>query len=140
MRNSDPLSHVTHWSCDHAILIKSFISTFDRGLWSPILAKGDLTWVDHNHRVTWPIYNVITLYLQKGASQVSQRQWKSNLIELWVRVKGPHLLFQVTWRSSDHVLFEKHHVSTNTRPQNSARDIKHRKTHKSRTFLLFKRY
>ena len=43
-------------------------------------------------------------------------------------------------RSSDHMLFEKRHVSANTRPQNSAGDIKDKKTHKSKAFLLFKRY
>ena len=54
-------------------------------------------------------------------------------------MKGPHLLFQVTCQSSDHVLFEKCHVSTNTRPQNSAGDIKHRKTHKPKKIFVIEK-
>ena len=57
-----------------------------------------------------------------------------------VRVKRPHFLFQVTYQSIDHMVFEKRHVFTNARPQNSAEYIKHRKTHKSKAFLLIKRY
>ena len=45
-------------------------------------------------------------------------------------MKGPNLFFQATYRSSDQVLFEKRHVSTNARPQNSA--IKHGKSQKSK--------
>ena len=74
---------------------------------------------------------MITLYSQKGASQ-----WLPNLIGLWVRVKGPRLLFQVTFPSSDHVLFEKRHASTSPKPQNSAGDIKHEKTQKSKAFFV----
>ena len=139
MRVSDPLSQVTHCSCDHVILKKP-LSPSSLGQWSPILGRCDLSWVDYSHWVTWLVYHVITLYSQKGASSVSQRQWPSSLVGLWFRVKGSHLLFQVAWRSSDHVFFEKRHVSTKARPQNSAGDIKHRKTHKSKAFLLFKRY
>ena len=79
---------------------------------------------------------MITLYSQKVASSVSQRQWPLNLVGLYVRVKGPHLLFQVTCRSSDHVFFEKRNVSTNGRPQKLAGDIKHRNTHKSKAFFV----
>ena len=125
---SHPTSHVTHWSRDHVICKRN-----------PILARCDLSGVDHNHRVTWIIYHVITLHSQKGASPVSQCQWPLNLVGLWVRVKGPHLLFQVTCRSSDHVLSEKRHISTNARPHNSAGDIKHRKTHKSKTFFAIQK-
>ena len=56
-----------------------------------------------------------------------------------VRVKKPHFLFQVTCQC-DHMLFEKRHVFTDARPQNSAEYIKHRKNHKSKAFLLIKRY
>ena len=56
-----------------------------------------------------------------------------------VRVKGPHLLFQGICRSSNHVLFEKRHVSTNARPQNSVGDIKHRKTHKTKAFFVIQK-
>ena len=122
VRVYDPPSHVTHWSCDHVILKKA-LSLLSLGQWPPILSKCHLSWVEHNHRVTWTIYHVITLYSQKGASPVSQRQWQPDLVGLWDRVKGHHLFFQVTCRSSDHVLFEKHHVSTNSRPQNSAGDM-----------------
>ena len=55
-------------------------------------------------------------------------------------MKGTHLVFQVTCQSRNHVLFEKRLASTDARPQNSAGDIKHRKTHKLKAFLLFKRY
>ena len=129
------------WFVDHVIAwYQKTLSPPSLGQWPPIIARCDLSRVDHNHWVTWLIYDVITLYLQKFASPVSQRQWPLNLVGLWVRVKRPHLFFQVTCRSSDHVLFEKRHVSTNAKPQNSAGDIKHRKTHKSKAFLLFKRY
>ena len=107
--------------------------------WPPILARCDLSLVGHNHRVTWLIYHVITLYSQKGASPVLQRQWPLKLVRLWVRVKEPHWLFQVTCRSSYHVLFEKRHVSTNVRPQSSAGDIKHRKTHTSKAFFVIQK-
>ena len=96
--------------------------------WPPILPRCALSWIDHNHRFTPLIYHVIPLYLQKGASPVSQRQWPLNLIRLWVRVKGSYLLFQVTCWPSDHVLFEKHQVSIKARSQNSAGVIKQRKT------------
>ena len=75
----------------------------------------------------------------KGASPVSQRQWPSNLVGLWVRAKEPYLLSQVNWRSSDHVLFEKRQVSTKAKPQNSAGDIKHRITHKSKAFFVIQK-
>ena len=79
---------------------------------------------------------MIKLYSQKGASPVWQRQWKSNLVGSWVKVKGPHLLVQVSSWSSDHSLFKKLHVSTNAKPQNSAGDSKHRKTHKSKAYFI----
>ena len=50
-------------------------------------------------------------------------------------LKVSHLLIQVTCQSLDHVIFEKLHVSTNGRSQNSAGDIKHRETRKSKVFL-----
>ena len=137
LRESHPPSHVTDWSGDHMIYKKYFISTFARTM-APILARYDLNWVDHNHRVTWLIYDVITLYPHIVASPVSQSQWPSNLVGLWVRVKRPHLLFQVTCRSLDRVLFENHHVATNARPQNSDGDTKH--THRSKAFFLFLKY
>ena len=112
VRVSDPPSHMTHWSCDH-VLLKKALSPPSLGQCPPILARCDLSWVDHSHWVTWLIYHVITLYSQKGASPFSQRQWSSNLVELWVRVKGSHLLLQVTCRSSDHVLFQKRHCYLN---------------------------
>ena len=130
--------HVTHWSHDHVILKKA-LSPPSPGQWPSFLARCDLIWVDHNHRVTWLTYHVITLYSQKGVSPVSQRQWSSNLLGLWVRVKGPQLLLQVTYRSRDYVIFEKHRVSTNARPQNSAGDIKHRKTHKPKAFFVIQK-
>ena len=103
------------------------------------LARCDLSWVEPNHRVKWLIYHVIKSYSQK-ASPVSQRQWPKILVGLWVRVKGPHRHFQVTCRSRDHVLFEKRHESTNARPQNSAGNIKYRKTLITIAFFLFKIY
>ena len=119
LRVSHPPSHVIHWSCDHVILKKA-LSPPSLGQWLPILSMCDLSWVEHDHRVTWLIYHMITLCSQKGASSTLQRQWPPNIVGLWVMVKGPHLIFQVTCRSSDHVLFEKRHLSTNARPQNSA--------------------
>ena len=136
MRVSNPLSHVTHSSCDHMILKKTSTPP-SLGQWSPILARCDLSRVDPNHRVTRLIYHVITSFSQKCASSVSQRQWPLNLVGLWVRVKRPHILW--ICRSSDHVLFEKRHVSTNARPQNSAGYIKHRKTHKSKASFVIQK-
>ena len=48
----------------------------------------------------------------------------------------PHLIFKVTCQLSDHVLFEKRHASTNAKPQNSAGDVKRRKTQKSKVFFV----
>ena len=79
------------------------------------------------------------LYSQKGASPVSRRQLPFNLVGLWVRVNGSHLLFQVTFQSSDHVLFEKSHVSTNARPQNLGWDIKYRKIHKPKAVFIIQK-
>ena len=97
-------------------------------------------------RVTWLIYHVITLYSQRlhlqfhnVTSPVSQRQWPSNLVGLWVWVKKPHLLFQVNCWSSDRVLFEKRQVSTNARVQNAVGDLKDRKTHKSKGFFVIQK-
>ena len=109
-------------SCDH-MLLKNILSPPSPGQWPPFLARCDLSRAGHNDRVTWLIYHVITLYSQKCTSPVSQRQWPLKLVGLWVRVKRLHLLFQVTFRPSDHVVFEKRHVSTNARSQNSARYI-----------------
>ena len=121
------------------IFLKKALSPPSLGQWPPILASCNLSWVDHNNRVTWLIYHVITSYSQKGASPISKRQWPSNLVGLWVRVKELHLLFQVTCRSSDRMLFEKPHICTYARPQNSAGDIKHRKTHKSNAFFVIQK-
>ena len=41
----------------------------------------------------------------------------------------------MSW-SSDDSLFKKLHVSTNAKPQNSAGDSKHRKTHKSKAYFI----
>ena len=136
LKASHPPSHMTHWSCDHEILL----SLPSLGQWLPILASCGLRWVDHNHRVTWPIYHVITLYSQKEASPVSQRQWPSNLVGLWVRVKEPHLLFQVNCRSSDRVLFEKHLISTIAGLQTQLEISNIEKPTIQKLFLLFKKY
>ena len=122
------------WSRD---FFKKSLSLRLLGQWLPILASCDLSWLDHNHWVKWPIYHVITLYSQKGASPVSQRQWPSNIVVLGVRVKEPHQLFHVNYRLSDRELFEKRHISTNAGLQNSAKDIKHRKTYKSKAFFCY---
>ena len=121
---SRPPSNVTHWSCDMQK--------------PPVLTRCYLIWVDHNHRVTWLIYHRIMLYSRKGASPVSQHQCPSNLVGLWLRVKWSQLLFQVTCRSSDHVLFEKRHVSTKARLQDSSEDIKHRKATNQKLFCYSK--
>ena len=119
------------WSRD---IQEKALSPPSLGQWPPILVRRVLSWVDHNHRVTWLINPVIKLHPQKGASPVSQYQWLLNLVGLYDRVKGPHLLFQVTSWSSDHVLFEKRHVHTSARSQNSVEEMKHTETHK---FLIF---
>ena len=128
-----PSQSLIMWSRD---FFKKALSLPSLGQWLPILASCDLSWVDHNHRVKWPIYHVITLYSQKVASPVLQHQWLSNVVGLWVRVKEPDLLFQVNCRSSDRALFQKRHVSTNVGLQNSAGDIKHRRTYKSKAVFV----
>ena len=133
VRVSHPPNHVNHWSCDHMILKKA-LSPLSLNQWPPILLRSDLSWVEHNHRVTWLIYHVITLHSQKGTFH-----WPPNLVGLRVRVKQPHLLFQVTYRSSDHVLFKKRHPSTNARPEYSAGDIKLGKTHKSKVCFVIQK-
>ena len=123
------------WSGD---MRKKLISTLTRTMainFNKLWLK--LSWPQPSSHVTHLSCDYVIF--AKGTSPVSQRQWPSNLVGLWVRVKGPHLLFQVTCRSSDHVLFEKRHVSTNARPQNSAGDIKHRKTHKSKAFFVIQK-
>ena len=120
---------------------KKALSPPSLGQWKPILARRDLSWIEHKHRVTWLIYYVLTLYSQKSTSPVSQRQWPLNSVGLWVRVKGPHLLFQVTGRSSDHLPFEKRHVSPNARILRTQLEISNiEKLTSQKPFLLFKRY
>ena len=137
VRESNLPSHMTHWSCDHMILKKNFISTFASTI-PTNFSKEWLSRVNDNHRVTWLIYHVITLYWQKCLSPVSQRQWSLNLVGLWARAKRPNLLYQVTCRSSDHVLFEKLLVSPNARPQTSVGYIKQKNTKMKRFFCYLK--
>ena len=59
------------------------------------------------------------------------------LVGLWVKVKRSHLLFQVTIRPSDYVLFEKRHVSTNVKPQTQLDISKNRKSHKFKAFFCY---
>ena len=139
MRVSHPISHLTHWSCYH-VICKKYLFPPSLRQWLPVLSRWGLSWIDHNHCVTRLIDHVIMLYSQKGASPFSQHQWPLNLIRLWVRLKKPHLLFQVTFRSiDDHALFEKYHAFTNARSQNSAGDIKHRKIHKLKSFFVIQK-
>ena len=49
------------------------LSSSSLGQWPPVLARWDLSWVDHNYRVMWLIYHVITLYSQKGTCPVLQK-------------------------------------------------------------------
>ena len=113
MSHTESRDSLIMWSRD---MQKKALSSPLLGQWPPIFGRYDLSWVDCNHRVTWLIYHVIMLYLQKGVSPVLQCPWQFKLIGSWVRVNGTHLLFQVTCQSSYHVHFEKHHVSTNARP------------------------
>ena len=104
----------------------------------------DLGWEYLIHLVTWLIDHVITWYAKKALSPPSLGQWPPILARCDLRcdlvtVKAPHLLFQVTCRSSDHVLFEKLHVFTNARPQNSVGNTKHRKTHEWKVFLVIQK-
>ena len=135
------LTHRVTWLIHHVITWygkKSFISTFAKAI-ATNFSKVWLSWIDRNHRVTWLVYHVITVYLHKGASLVSQRQWQLKLVGLWVRVKRPHLLFQVTYRSSDHVHFEKHHLSTNASHWTQLEMSNYRKTHKSKAFFVIQK-
>ena len=132
------LIHVTHWSCDHVILKKRFISTCCSTMatkFSKVWLK--LSWPQTSSQVSHPSFD--HFIFKRRWSPVSQRQWSFNLVGLWVRVKGPHQLFQVIRRSSHHVFFEKRHVSNNARPQNPTRDIKHRKNRKPKAFFVIQK-
>ena len=140
------LTHQVTWLINHMITWyakKKALSPPSLGEWPPILARCDLSRVYHNHRVTWLIYDVITLYLQKGASPISQRQWPLNLVGLWVRVKGPHLLFQVTCWSSYYVLlwFVRSVMYPLTQGHKTQFEISNiEKLKNQKLFWLFKRY
>ena len=117
---------------------KSFVSNFARAMatnFSKVWLK--LNWPQPSSRV----FHLSCDHVIFGkrciwSLTIDQSQWPLTLVGLWVRVKGPHLLFQVAYWSRDQVLFEKRHVYTNDRPQNSAGDIKHRKTHKWKAFFV----
>ena len=128
------------WSRD---MQKEALSVPFLGQWPPILAKNDLSWVDHHHRVTWLIYHVITFYSRKGTSPVSQRQWPLNLVGLRVRVKVPHLLFQVTSSSVHQVItcFLRNIMYPLTQGHRTQLEISNiEKLQNQKLFLLFKRY
>ena len=111
------LTHGVTWLIDYVITWyakKPFISTFARTMVTN-LSKAwlKLSWPQTSNHVTHLSCDRV---MQKGASPISQHQLPLNLVGLWIKVKEPHLLFQVTCRSSYHVLFEKPHVFTNARP------------------------
>ena len=116
---------------------KSFISTFARTM----ATNFSKVWL----KLSWPQPSSHVAHL--SCDQVifakirisSFDQWPLNLVGLWVRMKEPHLLFQVTCRASDHVIFERHHVSTNARPHNSGGDMKYRKIHESKDFFVIQK-
>ena len=87
VRMTDPLSHVTHWSCDHEIFFKTFISTFA----STIATNFIKMWL----KSSW--IQLLSQVTQKYASPVSQRQWKLNLKGLWFRVKSLMKLFTIVF-------------------------------------------
>ena len=128
VRVSHPPIHVTYWSCDHEICKKS--SNFSK-VWLTFI------WPQPSSHVTHLSCNHV-LFVKRW-SPVSQRQWPFNFVVLRVKVKGHHLLIQVTCWKSDCVIFEKRHLSTNARPQHSAGDIKNRKTHKPKNFFIIQK-
>ena len=138
------LIHRVTWIIDNLITWyakQNFISSFAREM-TTNFTRCDFSWVDLNHWVTFLIYHVIMLYWQKGASPVSQRQWTLNLVRLWVRVKGHHLLSQVTCWSSDHMHLRMLFYDVMyplTQDYRTQLEISNRKTYKLKAFLLFKR-
>ena len=121
------------------MILKKPLSPPSLGQMPSILARCDLSQVDHNHRVTWLIYHVIMLHSKKCVSPVSQRQWSLNLVGLWVRVKRPRLLFQVTCRSSDHMLLRNVIYPLTQGHQTQLNVSKPRKTHKSKAFFVIQK-
>ena len=130
VRVSHPPSHVIYWSCDHVMLNKSYISSFGRTIannFSKMWLK--LSWPQPSSDVTHLLCHYVIF--AKSLFLVSQRQYPLDLVRLWVIVKGQQVLLQVPCRSSGHVLFEKRHVSTNSRPQRYQLEIANIiKTHK----------
>ena len=137
VRVSHPPSHVTHWWCDHMICKKSFTSTLARIMatnFSKVWLKS--SWPEPSSHGTHLSFDHV-IFAKRCISSITMPM----TIKLgMVRVKESQLLTEVTCRSSDHLLFEKRHVSTNARPQNSAGDIKYRKLTNQKLFLLLKRY
>ena len=136
VRVSHPSSHVTRQSCDHVICSKkNFISTFARTMttsFSNVWLK--LNWPQPSNHVTHLSCDHVIFAKTCIPSFTTPMTIKLS------RVKGPHLLFQVTCRSSDHMLFEKRHAFINARSQNSAGDIKQKNSQIKIFLLLFKRY
>ena len=135
------LTHQVTWLIDHVITWyarKAFISTFARTM----TTNFSKVWLN----LSWPQLSSHVTHLSCDYAVFAKR-WISSFttqmtIELGrvtVRAKGTHQLFQVPCWSGDYVLFEKRHLSTNSRPQNSAGDIKHRKNHNSKACFVIKK-
>ena len=132
VRVSNPRSHVIHWSCNH-VIFKNTLSSPSLGQWPLLLARCDISWPQPSSHMNHLSCDHAILAKMCTSSFTAPMTTKLG------RVERPHLLFQVTCRSSDHVLFGKRHGSTNKKLQNAAGDIKHRKTHKSKTFFVIQK-
>ena len=136
------LTHRVTWLIDYVIMwyARRALSLLSLGQWSPILAR---IWL----KLSWPqpssqlahLSSDHVIFAKRYISSFT-RPMSSNLVGLWVRVKGHHLFLPVTCWSRDQVFFEKRHIFTNARPQNSAGDTEQRKTHKSKAFFIYSKY
>ena len=139
VRVSHPLSHVTHWSCDHVICKKTFFSTFARTMatnFNKVWLK--LSWPQISSHVTHLSYDHVIISKRYISSFTTRMTIKLGRVMSWSEGAPPTLSsnFLIKWSRA----FEKHHVSTNARPQNSAGDINIEKLTNQKLFLLFKRY
>ena len=138
VRVSHPLSHVTHWSCDHVTCKKTFFSTFARTVatnFNKVWLK--LSWPQISSHVTHLSYDHVIISKRCISSFTTPMTIKLGRVMSWSEGAPPTLSsnFLIKWSRA----FEKHHVSTNARPQNSVGDIKHRKTHKSKAFFVIQK-
>ena len=124
------------WLIDSVIrwfYLKSFISTFARTMatnFSKFWLK--LTWPQPPSHVTHLPWDIAIFAKTWISSFTTPMAIKRGRVMSYVEGNAPTLSSNLLIKWS--VLFEKRHVSTKGRPQNSAWNIKHRQNHKLKAF------